>query len=297
MRGINGRWGRVVTAMVTPFDESGAVDTVRAGELAQYLLAHGSDTLVINGTTGESPTTSGAEKFALVQSAVRAVGGSKVIAGVGGNDTRRVVETARQAHDAGAGALLAVAPYYNKPSQEGLYRHFRAVAEATPLPVILYNVPTRTITNIDADTTARLAKDAPNIVATKEASANFAQVAEIARLTPETFDIYSGDDATILPTLALGGAGVVSVISHLCGETLQEAIRAWFAGDLSESNRLFLPTLPVTRAVFSAPSPAPLKYALAKVGQGVGNVRLPLVELIGAEETVVDAALKSIGLL
>lgn len=292
MRGTNGRWGRVVTAMVTPFDESGAVDLTRAGELARYLLAHGSDALVINGTTGESPTTDANEKAAMVIATVQAVGGDKVIAGIGGNDTRAVVETAKRAADAGAGALLAVAPYYNKPSQEGLYRHFRAVAEATPLPVMLYNVPTRTITNIDAATTARLAGDVPNIVATKEASGNFAQIGEIARLTPDTFDIYSGDDATILSTLALGGAGVVSVISHLCGETLQGAIRAWFAGNLAEANRLFLPTLPITRAVFSAPSPAPLKYALAQTGQNVGAVRLPLVELNQAEQIAVQNVLK-----
>ena len=228
----------------------------------------------------------------MVAVAVQAVGGGKIIAGVGGNDTRTVVETAKRAFDAGAGALLAVAPYYNKPSQEGLYQHFRAVAAATPLPVMLYNVPTRTITNIDADTTARLARDVPNIVATKEASGNFAQIGEIARLTPDSFDIYSGDDATILPTLSLGGAGVVSVISHLCGSDLQAAIQAWFNDDLAEARRLFLPTLPLTRAVFSAPSPAPLKYALAQTGQPVGGVRLPLVELTASEKIVVDSTLQ-----
>lgn len=291
MRGKNGRWGRVVTAMVTPFDESGAVDTERAKELARYLLANGSDALVINGTTGESPATNADEKAAMVRAAVDAVGGKKIIAGVGGNDTRAVVETAKRAADAGAGALLAVAPYYNKPSQEGLFQHFRAVAGATPLPVMLYNVPSRTITNIDADTTARLAREVPNIVATKEASGNFAQIGEIARLTPDTFDIYSGDDATILPTLAVGGAGVVSVISHLCGSDLQAAIRAWFGGDPPEAMRLFLPTLPVTRAIFSAPSPAPLKYALVKKGQNVGGVRLPLVALTDAEAKAVDESL------
>ena len=282
-----------MTAMVTPFDAGGAVDLTRTAELAHYLLTHGTDTLVINGTTGESPTTDSGEKYALVQAAVQAVGKGKIIAGVGGNDTRAVVETAKRAHDAGAGALLAVAPYYNKPSQEGLYRHFRAVADATPLPVMLYNVPGRTITNIDADTTARLARDASNIVATKEASMNMAQVAEIARLTPDTFDIYSGDDASVLPTLALGGAGVVSVVSHLCGRDLQASVAAWFGGDITESRRLFLATLPLTRAVFSAPSPSPLKYAMAKIGQPVGGVRLPLVELTDAEERSVDAALTS----
>ncbi|MBC8135983.1 MAG: 4-hydroxy-tetrahydrodipicolinate synthase [Fibrella sp.] len=294
---MNGRWGRVVTAMVTPFDERGEVDYLRAERLAHWLLSNGSESLVINGTTGESPTTDGDEKAELVRVVSAVVGKGKTIAGVGGNDTRAVMKTAIRAHDAGAGALLAVAPYYNKPSQEGLYRHFRAVAEATPLPVILYNVPGRTITNIEANTTVRLAKDVPNIVATKEASANLAQVAEIARTTPEDFDIYTGDDATVLPTLAVGGAGVISVVSHLCGPDLQASCNAWFEGDPTESLRLFLRTLPLTRAVFSAPSPSPLKYAMGKIGQPVGGVRLPLVELTESEQRVVDAALAEYGVL
>lgn len=285
-----------MTAIVTPFDAADAVDFPRAERLARWLLANGSDSLVVNGTTGESPTTDGDEKYEMVRVVATAIGKEKTIAGVGGNDTRAVVKTAVRAMEAGAGALLAVAPYYNKPSQEGLYRHFRAVAEATPLPVILYNVPGRTITNIEAITTARLAKDVPNIVATKEASANLAQVAEITRTTPDTFDIYTGDDATVLPTLALGGAGVISVVSHLCGVDLRNACEAWFAGDPSGALRLFLRTLPLTRAVFSAPSPSPLKYALWRIGQGVGGVRLPLVELTGTEERVVDAALIEYGI-
>lgn len=295
MRGMNGRWGRVVTAMVTPFDEQGEVDYLRAERLAHWLLSNGSESLVINGTTGESPTTNGDEKAELVRIISSVIGRGKTIAGVGGNDTRAVAQTAVRAHDAGAGALLAVAPYYNKPSQEGLYRHFRAIAEATPLPVILYNVPGRTITNIEASTTARLAKDVPNIVATKEASANLAQVAEIVRTTPDDFDIYSGDDGTVLPTLAVGGAGVISVVSHLCGSDLQASCNAWFEGNPTEALRLFLRTLPLTRAIFSAPSPSPLKYAMAKIGQPVGGVRLPLVELTESEQRVLDAALAEYG--
>ena len=292
---MNGRWGRVVTAMVTPFDGEGEVDYLRAERLAHWLLANGSQALVVNGTTGESPTTNGDEKAELVRILSGAIGKEKTIAGVGGNDTRAVIQTATRAHEAGAGALLAVAPYYNKPSQEGLYRHFRAVAEATPLPVILYNVPGRTITNIEAGTTARLAKDVPNIVATKEASANMAQVAEIVRTTPDNFDIYSGDDATVLPTLAVGGAGVISVVSHLCGVDLQASCNAWFNGDPKEALRLFLHTLPLTRAIFSAPSPSPLKYAMHKIGQSVGGVRLPLVEMTESEQHVVDTALSGYG--
>lgn len=303
MRGQSARFGHVITAMVTPLDGRGRVDARRAAEMARWLLANGSDALVLNGTTGESPTTSLEEKIELV-GAVREEmarndrsGTPFLIAGAGGNNTAETVELARRSHQAGATALLSVAPYYNKPSQEGLYRHFRAVADATPLPVLLYNVPGRTITNIEPATTARLATDAPTIVGTKEASANLAQVGEIVRTTPENFDVYSGDDATILPTLALGGAGVISVISHLVGPDLAALMSAWFASDRDQAARLFLPTLPLTRAIFSTPSPAPLKYALGRIGQPVGGVRLPLVELDEAEQSIMDAALRDYGLL
>jgi len=297
VRGQNARFGHVITAMVSPLTPDGNIDIARAAELARWLLENGSDGLVINGTTGESPTTSLEEKIALLAAVIEAVGADRVIAGAGGNDTREVVELARRSHDAGAKSLLSVAPYYNKPSQEGLYRHFRAVAEATPLPVVLYNVPGRTITNIDADTTARIAADCANVVGTKEASANLAQVAEIARLTSDDFLIYSGDDATILPTLALGGAGVISVVSHVIGPDLAAMHRAWFEGRPDEALRLFVKTLPITRAIFSAPSPSPLKYALGRIGQPVGGVRLPLVELNDAEKKAVDAALRAYGLI
>jgi 4-hydroxy-tetrahydrodipicolinate synthase len=292
LRGGNARFGHLITAMVTPFDSEGRVLLNRARELARWLLENGSDALVINGTTGESPTTTLEEKVALIDAVVEAVGAEKVIAGAGGNNTAEVVELAERSEQAGASAILSVAPYYNKPSQEGLYRHFRAIAEAVNLPVILYNVPARTITNIEASTTARLAADVPNIIGTKEASANMAQVAEIARTTPDDFLIYSGDDGTILPTLSVGGAGVISVISHVAGPGLAALHRAWFAGNVTEAARLFLKTLPLTRALFSAPSPAPTKFALSLVGQEVGGVRLPLVDLTPAERDVVATALR-----
>jgi 4-hydroxy-tetrahydrodipicolinate synthase len=296
MRGENARFGHVLTAMVTPFDNEGNVDYPRAVEIAQYLLANGTDTLVINGTTGESPTTSTEEKLRLVSAIVKAVGAPQVMAGIGGNDTASVIELARQSHEAGASSLLAVVPYYNKPSQEGIYRHFRAAAEATPLPVVLYNVPGRTITNIDPATTARLARDVQTIVGIKEASANLWQVGETLRLTPDTFDVYSGDDSTILPLLSLGGAGVISVVSHVIGPDLAEMHRAWFAGHREEAAHLFLRTLPLTRAIFSAPSPAPLKYAMETIGVPAGGVRLPLVDLNEAEKQVVLRALSDYGL-
>lgn len=296
MRGETGRFGHVITAMVTPFDASGRVDLDRAIAIARYLLANGSDALVINGTTGESPTTSMEEKAALVHAIAQAIGSEKVIAGAGGNNTQEAVHLAKIAQEAGAGALLSVVPYYNKPSQEGLYRHFRAVADATPLPVLLYNVPGRTITSLQPATTARLAQDAETIVGIKEASPDMGHVGEILRTTPDTFDVYSGDDATILPLLSLGAAGVISVISHVVGPDLAALHGAWFAGERERAARLFLRTLPITRALFSAPSPAPTKYALAWLGQPVGGVRLPLVELSEAEQAVVTAALKEYGL-
>lgn len=294
MRGENGRFGRVVTAMVTPFDAKGVLDLARAAALATWLLENGSDALVINGTTGESPTTSFDEKIALLRAVVGAVGAQKVIAGAGGNNTAEVVELARASYDAGVGAILTVAPYYNKPSQEGLFRHFSAIAEVTPLPTMLYNVPGRTITNIEPETTARLARAHENIVGIKEASANLGQIGEILRLTKDDFDIYSGDDFTVLPTLAIGGCGVVSVVSHILGNEFAAFHRAWFAGERETAAKLFLPTLPVSRAIFCAPSPAPLKYALAKIGQPVGSVRLPLVEIDAREQAIVDEALAQI---
>ena len=297
MRGERARFGHVLTAMVTPFDATGRVDTSRAVEIAQYLLANGTDALVINGTTGESPTTTLEEKVSLVRSIAQAVGGNRVVAGAGTNNTQEAVHLAKHSHEAGAGALLTVAPYYNKPSQEGLYRHFRAIADATPLPVLLYNVPSRTITNIEPVTVARLARDAANIVGIKEASPSLAQAGEILRTTPDEFDLYSGDDAITLPQLSLGGAGVISVISHVVGKDLAALHQAWFAGDRAEAERLFLRTLPITAALFSAPSPAPTKFALEYIGQPVGGVRLPLVELNPAKRSAVAAGLKDYGLV
>lgn len=296
MRGMRPRWGYIVTAMVTPFDENNAVDFAEAVALAKWLLANGSDALVINGTTGESPTTSAKEKAALVKVIVEAIGAEKVIAGVGGNNTAEVIEAAHDAKAAGAGALLAVVPYYNKPSQEGLYQHFKAVASATDLPVMLYNVPGRTITNLEPATVVRLATDCPTVVAIKEASANLQQVGEILRQTPESFDVYSGDDGTILPLLALGGCGLVSVISHVIGPELQAVHQAWFAGKQAEAAEIFLRTLPVAKTMFSVPSPAPTKLALRALGKKVGPVRLPLVDCNESESEAILGVLRAHGL-
>jgi 4-hydroxy-tetrahydrodipicolinate synthase len=227
---------------------------------------------------------------------ISAVGGDRVIAGAGGNDTREVVHLAKMSSEAGSRALLTVAPYYNKPSQEGLYRHFRAIADATPLLVLLYNVPGRTITNIEPVTAARLGRDAATIVGIKEASSDMIHVGELFRQTPEEFDVYCGDDGILLQHLALGGAGVISVTSHVAGPDIAAIYRAWFAREPGEAARIFLRTLPITRALFSAPSPAPTKYALAWRGLPVGGVRLPLVDLTELEQRVVETALREYGL-
>jgi 4-hydroxy-tetrahydrodipicolinate synthase len=282
--------------MVTPFDAALKVDLGEAQKLASWLCVNGSDALVINGTTGESPTTSAAEKVALVKVGVEAVGSAKVVAGVGGNNTAEVIEAARDAQKAGAGALLAVVPYYNKPSQEGLFQHFKAVADSTDLPVMLYNVPARTITSLAATTVARLVEACPNIVAIKEASADLALVGEILRLTPDNFDVYSGDDATLLPVLSLGGCGIVSVIGHVVGPDMAQICRAWLAGEREKAAALFLKTLPVTRAIFSVPSPAPVKAALRALGHNVGGVRLPLVDCTDTENQAILDVLKEYGL-
>jgi 4-hydroxy-tetrahydrodipicolinate synthase len=296
MRGQNARWGYVVTAMVTAFTESGAVDVAASVALAKWLLDNGSSALVINGTTGESPTTSASEKAVLVKAVVDAVGSEKVIAGVGGNNTSEVIEAAHDAKSAGAGALLAVVPYYNKPNQEGLYQHFKAVASATELPVMLYNVPARTIANLEAATVARIAADCPTVVAIKEASANLQQIGDIIRTTPEGFDVYSGDDGTLLPVLSLGGAGIVSVISHIIGKEMMAVCTHWFSGERERSVEIFLKTLPVTRAIFSVPSPAPLKLVLRTLGHSVGGVRLPLVDCNEAESHAIVTTFREYGL-
>jgi 4-hydroxy-tetrahydrodipicolinate synthase len=292
MRGMQPRWGHIVTAMVTPFDENNVVDFAEAIALAKWLLANGSDALVINGTTGESPTTSPKEKAALVKVIVEAIGAEKVIAGVGGNNTAEVIEAAHDAKAAGAGALLAVVPYYNKPSQEGLYQHFKAVASATDLPLMLYNVPSRTITNLEPATTAHLAADCPTIVAIKEATPDITQFAEVLRVTPPSFLVYSGDDANLLPTLALGSAGMVSVIAHVIGPELKAVCDAWFAGKPTEATELFLKTLPVAKTMFSTPSPAPTKLALRALGKKVGPVRLPLVDCNAQEAQAILGVLR-----
>lgn len=293
-------WGQVITAMVTPFDAEGHIDEPGVARLVDHLFENGSDGLVVCGTTGEAPTLSPEEKlrmFRLVKELVR--GRGPVIAGSGDNETATSVELSREAAKIGVDALLIVTPYYNKPSQEGLYRHFKAVAEAVDLPIIAYNVPPRTSINMEAATVLRLAREVKNVVAVKEASGNLMQVSEIVAGAPRGFLVYSGEDGLVLPTLSIGGVGVISVTSHLVGKDLKAMHKAFFAGDYREAARLHAKMLPIVRACFqpTTPSPVPVKAALNMIGIPVGGLRLPLVEANEREKEIVRAALAGYGLL
>lgn len=290
-------WGQVITAMVTPFTPEGKVDYARAGELAEKLVENGSDGLVVCGTTGESPTLTKEEKLRLFAVVAERVGGkAAVIAGTGNYNTAESIAFTQEAEKTGVDGILLVNPYYNKPSQEGLYQHFAAIAKSTTLPVMLYNIPGRTSVNCLPETVARLA-EIENIVAVKEASGDLAQIAEVRRRVPPEFLVYSGDDALTLPILAVGGAGVVSVASHLVGREIGEMITHFKAGRVREATALHLKLLPLFKALFILTNPVPLKAALAAVGWPVGGVRLPLVEAGPKETELIRSELAKLGLL
>lgn len=291
------KFGRVLTAMVTPFTKDLQVDYEGAARLAQYLTENGSDGLVVAGTTGESPTLTHEEKLKLFSTVVDAVGGKAVvIAGTGSNNTQDSVEFTRQAAKTGVDGILLVAPYYNKPSQEGLFQHFKAIAASCELPMMLYNIPGRTSVNIQPATVARLAQ-IPNIVAVKDATGDLAQVTEVRRLTPPDFAIYSGDDALTLPILAVGGAGVVSVSSHLVGKQIQEMIGAFFAGDVAKAAQINQQIFALNKALFITTNPVPVKTALNLVGRNVGGVRQPLWPMSDAELEVLKREMHNAGLM
>lgn len=272
-------FGRVVTAMVTPFDDQLQVNWDQVEPLINYLIQEQhSDSLVICGTTGESPTLSEDEKLRLIELSVRvAAGRCKIIAGTGSNDTVHTIAFSRKVAQLGVDALLLVAPYYNRPSQEGLYQHFKAIAEAVSTPVVLYNVPGRTGVNLDADTTIRLSH-IPNIVATKDCS-NTDQMTRILTHAAPNFLVYSGDDSNTLPSLAIGCEGIISVASHVIGKEMQTMIKYYLEGNIGQAAELHRKLHPVFTGIFCAPSPAPIKYALALKGIDTGGVRLPLVRV------------------
>lgn len=290
-------FGRVLTAMVTPFNEQGEVDYKAAADLARKLVENGSDGLVVVGTTGESPTLTDQEKLRMFETVVDAVGGkATVIAGTGSNNTKHSVELTREAEKTGVDGIMAVAPYYNKPPQEGLYRHFRAIAEATSLPVMVYNVPGRTAVNITLATMARLA-EIKNIVALKEAAGNLEQAAELARVLPKNFALYSGDDSMTLPILAVGGVGVVSVASHLAGRKIAQMVESYLQGEVEKAAEINKELLPLFKVLFLTTNPIMVKAALNLLGINVGPTRLPLVPATEAELEKLKTVLAQLGLL
>lgn len=285
-------FGRVGTAMVTPFDTNGNIDFDKATELVNYLLDNGTDSLIVAGTTGESPTLSSEEKVALYRHVVEVVNGRvPVVAGTGSNNTRASIELTKKAEQAGVNAIMLVAPYYNKPDQDGLYEHFKAIANETNLPVMLYNIPGRCSINIAVDTIVKLSK-VNNIVAVKEASGDLNAMSEIISRTDDDFYLYSGDDSNALPVLSIGGRGVISVASHVIGNEMQEMIALFENGDVKKAALLHQRLLPIMKGLFIGPNPVPLKYALKAKGIDTGSVRLPLVPLQKEKQLIIDDLLK-----
>lgn len=288
------KFGQVLTAMVTPFDQQGEVDVNAVKDLVNHLIATGTEGLVVSGTTGESPTLTTEEKVELFQLVVEAAAGRvPVIAGTGSNNTRASIALTKKAEEAGVDGIMLVVPYYNKPSQEGLYQHFKAIAESTSLPIMLYNIPGRTSVNMSADTIVRLS-EIDNIVAVKEASGNLDVMAEIIERTPEDFLLFSGDDALTIPVLSIGGAGVISVASHIIGNEMQEMINQFRSGDIQGAAAAHRRLLPIMKGLFAAPNPTPVKAALNMMGVPVGGVRLPLVELNEEEEQALQSLLPGV---
>lgn len=269
-------FGRILTAMVTPMNEALEVDYEEAKRLAKYLVAHGSDGLVVCGTTGESPTVTAEEKIELFKVVKKALGNRPVIAGIGVYSTDTSVAMARKAEKTGVDGVMAVVPYYNKPSQEGMYQHFKAIAEATSLPLMLYNVPGRTSANLMPATVKRLS-EIRNIVALKEAAGSLDQVSELKRILPSDFTVYSGDDSLTLPMLALGCSGIISVASHVVGDEMKKMVDAWFSGDTALAAKCHLELFPIFKGIFVTANPVPIKALLNMNGLKVGGVRLPLV--------------------
>jgi len=288
--------GRLFTAMVTPFDEEGGVDYEQAKRLSLALLDSGSDGLVVSGTTGESPTLTKEEKLRLFAEVKAAVGNrGAVMAGTGSYSTAESLDLTKEAEGIGVDAILLVVPYYNKPPQEGLFEHFKTIAQGTSLPCILYNVPSRTVTNLAAETVIRLS-EIDNIVGIKEASGNLDQIAKIIDGAGKDFLLYSGNDSDTLPILALGGYGVISVASHLVGAQIKEMMEKFLAGKASEAAEIHRKLLPLINALFVVSNPIPVKYAVNHVGFPVGKPRLPLMELDVKSAALIEATLKNYGI-
>lgn len=292
-------FGRLLTAMVTPFNADGSINYEAGADFTDWLLANGSDGLVVEGSTGEAATMDMDEKIKFMQTIVARVNGrAKIVAGAGTNCTASTIDLVKKMEACGVDGVLVVGPYYNKPTQEGYYQHFAAVAKATKLPIIVYNVPGRTGGNIAPETVARLAADFSNIVAIKEAAGNVAQTAELYRVLPEDFSIYSGDDGLILPFLSVGACGLISVLANVNGNILQQLMQAYSEGRVKDAADLNKVMVPLAKAMFVESNPIPIKAAVTKVtGIEAGAPRLPLTPISAAAEAKLDAALKAAGMI
>ena len=283
--------GRLLTAMITPFDSEGRVDYEQAKRLARALLDSGSEGLVVAGTTGEAPTLTNDEKLRLFAEVKSAVGDrGAVVAGTGTYNTAESVDLSREAQHAGADAVLLTTPYYSRPSQEGLFRHFAAIAEAVSLPCIIYNIPGRTAVNLTVETQLRIA-ELPNMAGVKESSGDLVQISRIVREAPSSYRVWSGDDQLTLPILAVGGYGIISVVAHLVGSQMQRMVQAHLAGSHDEAGALHRRLLPLmTTLMTAAPNPIAVKYAVGQVGFPAGGFRLPLCEpdAAGAEQIMAE---------
>lgn len=293
------RFGRLLTAMVTPFTPDGGLDLPRAGQLANRLIDQGTEGLIVCGTTGESPTVFYDQKLELFRAVTDAVGGRvPIVANVGDNCTDDSVEFARKVVALGGiDAVMAVVPYYNKPPQEGMYRHYAAIAAAVDVPVIIYNIPGRSVVNMEPDTILRVARDCENVVAVKQANSDLTQVARIVDGAPDGFELLSGDDEMTLPMMAMGGTGVISVASHVAGPQMAEMIAAQVAGDHTRALKLHLSLLPLFKALFMTANPIMVKDALRLTGFPVGTVRLPLVPPTPEQSTELERVMRGIGVL
>jgi 4-hydroxy-tetrahydrodipicolinate synthase len=285
-------FGRLITAMITPFDADMKIDFDAVRKIVAHLLANGTETIVVCGTTGESPTLDHTEKVRLLKAVVGYVDGkAKVIIGTGSNDTTQSISATKEAEVEGANGALVVAPYYNKPSQEGILAHFAAIADATRLPILVYNIPGRTGVNITPETMIELSKRHDNIHAVKDSTGGVDQAAEIAGSARSSFCVYSGDDYLTLPFLSIGGCGVVSVASHVIGPQIQQMITAYFEGRHDEARKLHYQYLPLFKGLFTAPNPTCVKYAMFKMGLCKSSLRLPLVPLSAAQRDAMDKLL------
>lgn len=292
------RFGRMIPAMVTPFDGDGKVDFARAQELVERLIEGGSDSLIICGTTGESPTIKHADKLKLFSVCVEASNHkAPILANVGSNCTADSITLAQEAQKCGVEGLMTVVPYYNKPPQKGMYEHFKAIASSVELPIILYNIPGRCVVNMEAETTLALAHDCENIVAVKEASGKFDQIQHIINDAPDDFLVYSGDDAATLPIMKMGGVGVISTIGNVAPERMKEIVDLCAAGDFDEAELAHEKLLPLMNGLFETSNPILVKEAMRLTGFSVGGVRLPLVNATTEQSKRLESLMKEVGVI